>query len=80
MSYGTRKAGSVRFDPYYKVQWWDERSLTWRDHQQAFPTPQVAEAFTDILADAILEGAGTPPTFRVMEITMEGRHPLPSSS
>jgi hypothetical protein len=37
-----RTRGSVRFDPYYKVQWRDEVSLTWRDVQRAYPTEAEA--------------------------------------
>jgi hypothetical protein len=38
-----RRAGSTRFAPYYKVQTWDARGLTWRDVQRqhaAFPAGQ----------------------------------------
>lgn len=60
-----RKHGSVRFDPYYKVQWFDPRSITWRDVQKAYPTPEAAQA-------AFL----TEKKCRVMHITMKGRSPL----
>ncbi len=60
-----RTRGSSRFDPYYKVQWNDPISLTWRDIQQSHPTE--AEAVAAFPADK---------TCRVMEITMQGRRPL----
>lgn len=72
MSHGPRKAGSVRFDPYYKVQWWDERSLTWRDIQEAHPTEDDARAH-------IIEHLGPERQYRIMEVTMTGRSPLPST-
>lgn len=61
-----RNKSSARFEPYYKVQWRDDVSLTWRDIQKSFST--VAEAEASFTADK---------TCRVMEITMQGRHPLP---
>lgn len=61
-----RRRGSARFAPYYKVQWYDPRSLVWRDIQQAHPSPAAAVA-------AFLPGRNC----RVMEITMHGRAPLP---
>lgn len=71
MSARPRQAGSVRFDPYWKVQWYDERSLTWRDVQKAHQT--ITDAWD--AADDFTEGADGATT-RLMEITMGGRHPI----
>lgn len=66
MAHRTRTPGSVRFDAYYKVQWWDPTSLAWRDVQKAHSSEGDArEAF---LPDR---------DCRVMEITPAGRTPLP---
>ncbi len=65
MTYRKRTRASVRFDPYYKAQWYDGRQLAWRDVQRRFPTIEKArEAFPDGVA------------CRVMEITMDGRSPV----
>lgn len=34
-----RQAG---YYPYYKVQWWDQRTVAWRDLQRRFDTPEAA--------------------------------------
>lgn len=60
-----RKPGSVRFDPYYKVQLWEPRSLSWMDVQRKHDSAEEARA-------AFPAGQRC----RVMEITMEGRRPL----
>jgi hypothetical protein len=60
-----RTRGSARFAPYYKVQWWDDRSAAWIDVQKRHDTPDAARA------------AFRPDTHcRVMEISMSGRRPL----
>ena len=61
---GLRQRGSARFAPYYKAQWYDEKQLAWRDVQRQFTTPDEARA-------TFKKGK-----WRVMEITMTGRHPL----
>jgi hypothetical protein len=61
-----RTKGSARFAPYYKVQRWEERTLSWRDVQRSHPTPEAARA-------AYPPGARC----RVMEVTEQGRRPLP---
>jgi hypothetical protein len=62
-----RTRGSVRFDAYYKAQWYDPITLAWRDIQKACPTPDTARAlFTN-----------QHNTWRIMEITPQGRRPLP---
>ena len=60
-----RRRDSVRFDPYYKVQWFDERNHAWRDEQKMHDTPMDARA-------AYLPGKRC----RVMKITEAGRTPL----
>lgn len=66
--YTQRRRGSVRFDPYYKVQWYDAAVMAWRDVQTRHDT--LAEAIA-----AFPRGR----TCRVMEVTMHGRHPVPPS-
>jgi len=65
--YSARRAGSARYAPYYKVQWWDATALAWRDVQRAHATPEAARA-------AFPAGQRC----RVMEVTMHGRRPLAS--
>lgn len=60
-----RTRGSVRFAPYYKVQWFDETSMAWRDVQQAHPSEEAARA-------AFVPGRRC----RVMAITERGRQAL----
>jgi hypothetical protein len=60
-----RTKSSVRFDPYYKVQWFDHNVLAWHDVQKSYTNPDEA------LAHFI-----TGKQCRVMEITMRGRRPL----
>lgn len=61
-----RAPGSVRFETYYKVQWFEERVYAWMDVQRAYASAEEARA-------AFLAGRRC----RVMEITMHGRAPLP---
>ena len=63
-----RQRGTVRFDPYFKVQTWEPRSYTWQDVQRQHPTVDEAKA-------AYPRGRRC----RVMRITMEGRSPLPET-
>lgn len=63
-----RTHGSVRFDPYHKIQWYDVRSMTWRDVQKHYDTAD--EAIAAFPADK---------RCRVMFITEHGRYPLPST-
>jgi len=37
-----RTKGSCRFDPYYKVEWYDPTALCWRVIQKAHPTEKQA--------------------------------------
>lgn len=39
-----RTAGSARFDPYYKIQYWQPRSCAWLDYQRQYETVEAAEA------------------------------------
>lgn len=67
-----RTHGSVRYDPYYKVQWWEERSLAWRDVQRAYTTEEEARA----TIPAVMAAEGSP-RCRLMLITPAGRRPVP---
>lgn len=73
MSHRKRTAGSVRFDPYWKVQWWDRTSLAWRDIQRSHQTRAAAQE----AAAAYWAENGEPPV-RLMRITTEGRHAEPT--
>lgn len=64
-----RQPGSVRFAPYFKLQWWEERSLAWRDLQESFDSGPAARA-----AAPERFAAGT--RWRVMEVSMSGRRPI----
>lgn len=61
-----RRTGTVRFAAYWKVQRWEERSLTWKDVQQAHDTEAAAWAAADKL----------PGQTRLMRIAPEGRAPV----
>lgn len=61
-----RTGSSVRFDPYWKVQWWEERSLAWRDVQHAYPSE--AEALEHLVAGQ---------RCRLMRVFPGGREPGP---
>lgn len=61
-----RRAGSVRFDPYYKVQWWDVRSSAWRDVQKRFVDKPAARRHASTITGRT----------RLMEVTMDGRAPV----
>jgi hypothetical protein len=60
-----RRADSVRFDPYYKVQTWNETDLCWRDIQKQFSTAEAAKA-------AFPYGVRC----RIMTVDEKGRRPL----
>ena len=55
--------------PYYKVQWYDEVGLCWRDVQKSHSTAAEARA-------AFLRGKRC----RIIEIREQGRLPLPATS
>lgn len=63
---GRRVRGSVKFDPYYKVQWYDRVICSWREVQKSYPSMNEATA-------AFIGGRQC----RVVEITMAGRFPIP---
>jgi len=63
-----RRPGSVRFDPYWKIQYWDDLSIAWRDVQMSFVSPSTA----------IAAAPGEVPVkarFRLMEVRPDGRTP-----
>lgn len=64
-----RTAGSVRFDPYWKVQWWDDTSLAWRDIQEAIHDEDIA------IVSARAEARHRETKTRLMRITETGRAP-----
>ena len=64
-----RTKGSARFAPYFKVQWWDARACAWIDVQRAHETLEAAHA-------ACCPGV----KYRVVEVTMQGRRPLPDAT
>jgi hypothetical protein len=59
---GVRKRGSVRFSPYFKVEWFDPRSVVWRVIQKRFATKAEADA----------SALGMAHRWRVMRVTMNG--------
>ena len=60
-----RTTGSVRFQEYFKTQWYDETSLAWRDVQKAYSS--VEEASATFTSDR---------KWRIMVVTQKGRYPL----
>lgn len=60
-----RRAGSARFEPYFKLQLWEERSAAWKDIQRSFPDAEAAAA-------ACPSGRRG----RVMEVSESGRVPV----
>ena len=61
-----RTKGSCRFAPYFKVQFYEEHNLAWKDVQKQHPDEASArKAFP----------AGK--QCRVMAVTEKGRRPLP---
>lgn len=65
-----RSAASVRFDAYYKIQLWEARSLAWKDVQRS-------HASIDAALVAAPRGERDR-DWRIMEITPQGRQPLPA--
>lgn len=39
-----RSRGSCRFEPYFKVQFYDQRAAAWKDIQRSHPTESGARA------------------------------------
>lgn len=64
-AYSRRTRGSARFAPYFKVQWFDERTMAWRDVQAAHATENEARAA--FMPDR---------RCRVMAVSESGRAPL----
>jgi len=50
--------------PYYKVQYYDDTVMAWKDIQKRFTYPVDAMKFGDTLGKV----------YRLMEITRDGRH------
>ena len=69
-----RRAGSVRFEPYYKVQFYNARQLAWQDVQRTFATP--AEALAAVKSGAVVPPPQCNDAHRLMYITEKGRVPL----
>lgn len=68
MTYGRRRRGSARFDPYYKCQFWRPLDMSWEDVQVRYDTEDAARA------------AFTPgKRWRLMRVDMRGRAPVPGS-
>jgi len=65
-----RRAGSARFDPYYKVQWWDATGLAWRDIQRSWADDE------DDAARAWAAARYRAGEWRLMYITEAGRTPV----
>lgn len=60
-----RNKESVRFETYFKLQWFDETSICWRDVQKAYNDEATArKAMTN------------DKKWRVMCITEKGRFPI----
>jgi hypothetical protein len=57
-----RTAGSCRFDPYYKLEWYDPRIGAWRPLQRSFATFAEAEA-----------ARTKSKVWRIFEVTENGR-------
>lgn len=65
-----RVRGSVRFDPYFKAQWWDPRAMAWRDVRRPHASEAAAvAAFDPQVADR----------WRVMRVHPGGRAPVAGS-
>jgi hypothetical protein len=61
--------GKLRRLPYFKVQVYDPRTLSWKDHRkEAFDDERLAQAYQN----AIAKGVKT----RIMKWDESGSHPL----
>ena len=60
-----RAKGSCRFEPYYKVEWYDKIALCWRVIQKAHPTEAKAR-------ESFLNGKQC----RIQQVTERGRNTL----
>lgn len=60
-----RQRGSARFAPYFKVQWFDETSMAWRDIQRQHSSEAEARG-------AFIDGKRC----RVMAVTERGRQAI----
>lgn len=72
-SYRRRTRGSVRFDPYFTLEWYDAVFGVWRpDRGARFETAWQAR---DATAGRTVKGR-LPEGWRVMEVTTHGRAPV----
>lgn len=72
-AYRRRTSGSVRFDPYFVLEWYDATFGAWRpDRRGRFETVEEATAATSgrLVNGKLAEG------WRVMCVTTHGRAPL----
>lgn len=60
-----RRKNSVRFETYYKIQRLNPMSIAWEDRQLAYPSEAAAR-----------EAMPATGTWRVMEISEQGRRPI----
>ena len=72
-----RTTGSVRFTPYFKIQYFDAVSLAWKDVQRSYATEQAAR---DAIDFAMMEPLRFEKGWRIMNVTEQGRYPLPVAS
>jgi hypothetical protein len=61
-----RVSGSVRFDPYYKLQTWSSRSSVWIDVQKTYETHEAARQAAAEVSDR----------WRIMVVWPGGRRPV----
>lgn len=60
-----RTVGSCRFSPYFKAQWYDKKTLAWREIAERFTTEEEAQ-----------QRFSKRKQWRVMEVSMDGRRVL----
>lgn len=64
-----RRSDSVRFTPYFKIQWWSDRSMAWVDVQDSHAT--VRDACRTATS------SGNPgDRYRIMMVRPGGRRPV----
>lgn len=65
--YTRRTSRSVRFDPYYKLEWFDSTLMVWRPVQKAYASVE----------DAARVARTADRQWRLMEVTTHGYAPVP---
>lgn len=60
-----RKSDSCRFDPYYKMEWFDHNMFVWRPMQKSFNSIEQAKA-----------AQSKHKTWRIFEVSESGRRIL----